>query len=1396
MKQPIQGYLYNRIMDLIRSHSGIHYITMNHQQCQSVIVHLRDCFIKTGVQKGDRILIEADSAQSELYTLLLTTAAANMGVSVILPMCPLGKDSLSWAEQLKASHLFLPWVPEEYKTESSLIQGIAPEHFLNDSPLHWILNHQNGSGKAFPLIPKQAEELDDLFLSTSGSEGKPKFISYSWNAFWRSALSWDRGGLFNENCLGGPGFTLLFAHSMGIRAWFNALFKNIPLCLIDPHLILQEPSLAAEFLGHMKPSHMTGGPALFGTMLELCKQDQALKNTLSKHLRTLVLSGAPYHAGIAEKCTKAFNLPVHNAFGTTETLQVISTVNYKTVYPGSLGKPLPGVELLLEPVEESCCKMGIKSPFGGRFIYTYLKPAKKLDPIFWSEDLVEQKENGELIHLKRSAKDFFKDAFGVKIERASFDSFFQQSSDTVYGLEGMVDSPGLLLWVVRESWTDDEFEKWKTLALLENKKNKAERDAASQRHYRILRVYCISHSIPTTRKGSVAREVLKEQVKELLYHALFLTQRPENVFELHESLSDGLLEQLHPRMVHFLKALRMDKSFVKAEKDWIWTKEEKPYLDCIGGFGSTLSGHQPRELIDAAVSYLQSGSPCIADQSSFQMQAAQLSESLQDWLLAETGRLYQIFLASGGAEAIDLSLRHVLLQWKKGWNERRQQELKKAALLAPALEDHLVKEWDSFQKKSIPDIIILQGAFHGNTLSGISLSGQSHRRTFLGEMVRIQPHFIDPLNYNTDSLEDIEKKAVTDYPAVSQNEGNWEIVKQQRSNIAAAYAEPVMGEGGIKVVPEALLDALSKLPCPFVIDAVQCGLGRCGYLTGTGVPGDIVVFSKALGAGIGKIAACAIERGVLQKEFFKISTNTFGNGGLAAMIALKHIEILRRLPVAAKSAEIGGLIYKCLTEFKNTFPRWIKSINGKGLLWGIEFNFEEEDGCDFFIRFLKSTELSGYLLAGYLFHRSHIRIFPSLSAHNVLRIEPSLCFGEKELQHLKKGLWDLGYVLDSKDWHELCSPLVFDDPWAPPQNITNKRLQCIECEAPLKDAKRVGFLVHYLHGVKEMRSVIPTFSRFSDTALKMLFSRLMPVAEGKPVTLFSKNVHQGKLWMKTVLLQADVATMESARGRRERTRILKKLQSMIDSLYAEGCRWISLGAYTSIISDNGLDLHCPSDAVILTGNTMTAALALQQTTPIIEKNIAVIGAGGNIGSCLTECLLSIAPSNAQFLLVGQTQAHLTRVLRSIPHEKLTQIRITTAIEEVAQNDLIICTTNSTTPVLFPAHLQKHKKYRLLDLSVPGAVSESMHQCPNVEWISNHAGLALPLDPELEFSLFLPRGYAYACAVEAMICALDGDFSWQKQLKGRLLSSNVQKMQKSALNYGFFKELISTHNYQA
>ena len=73
---------------------------------------------------------------------------------------------------------------------------------------------------------------------------------------------------------------------------------------------------------------------------------------------------------------------------------------------------------------------------------------------------------------------------------------------------------------------------------------------------------------------------------------------------------------------------------------------------------------------------------------------------------------------------------------------------------------------------------------------------------------------------------------------------------------AGIMIEPIMGEGGVRVVPNEFLRALRQL-CDqhgllLAFDEVQCGIGRSGELFAyqrTGVTPDVMALAKGLGGG-------------------------------------------------------------------------------------------------------------------------------------------------------------------------------------------------------------------------------------------------------------------------------------------------------------------------------------------------------------------------------------------------------------------------------------------------------------------------------------------------------------------------------------------------------------------
>ena len=126
-------------------------------------------------------------------------------------------------------------------------------------------------------------------------------------------------------------------------------------------------------------------------------------------------------------------------------------------------------------------------------------------------------------------------------------------------------------------------------------------------------------------------------------------------------------------------------------------------------------------------------------------------------------------------------------------------------------------------------IITFEGAFHGRTLATLAAGGQKKYLEGFGPVVQ---------GFDQVPPGDIEavKRAITD-------------------ETAAILIEPLMGEGGVRVVEPSFLRALREL-CDqhglmLVFDEVQSGMGRTGELfcyQRTGVTPDIMGWPRRLAA--------------------------------------------------------------------------------------------------------------------------------------------------------------------------------------------------------------------------------------------------------------------------------------------------------------------------------------------------------------------------------------------------------------------------------------------------------------------------------------------------------------------------------------------------------------------
>ncbi|MEM6684101.1 MAG: acetylornithine transaminase, partial [Pseudomonadota bacterium] len=133
-------------------------------------------------------------------------------------------------------------------------------------------------------------------------------------------------------------------------------------------------------------------------------------------------------------------------------------------------------------------------------------------------------------------------------------------------------------------------------------------------------------------------------------------------------------------------------------------------------------------------------------------------------------------------------------------------------------------------------ILTFEGGFHGRTLATIAAAGQAKLIDGFGPM---------PEGFVQLPLGDVEAVAA----AID-------------AQTAAMIIEPILGEGGIQVVPAAFLSALRAL-CDthgllLIFDEVQCGIARTGHLfahQAADVMPDIMALAKGLGGGF-PIGAC------------------------------------------------------------------------------------------------------------------------------------------------------------------------------------------------------------------------------------------------------------------------------------------------------------------------------------------------------------------------------------------------------------------------------------------------------------------------------------------------------------------------------------------------------------
>ncbi|MDE2517183.1 MAG: aspartate aminotransferase family protein [Rhodospirillales bacterium] len=344
----------------------------------------------------------------------------------------------------------------------------------------------------------------------------------------------------------------------------------------------------------------------------------------------------------------------------------------------------------------------------------------------------------------------------------------------------------------------------------------------------------------------------------------------------------------------------------------VWDDAGKEYIESVAGLWCASLGFDNERLVEAATQQMRR----LPFYHAFTAKSHEPMIELAEMLIARAPMpVSKVFFANSGSEANDSAIKMV-------WYFNN-------ALGRP-------------QKKKI--IGRIKG-YHGITLASASLTGlPANHRSFDVPLTGFL-HTLTPHHYH--GAEPGESEA--DFATRLAEELDRLIIAEGPETVAAMWAEPIMGAGGVIVPPETYFPkiqaVLKKHDVLLVADEVICGFHRTGNPWGSqslSIQPDILTCAKALSASFLPISAVMVSERVFQglaQESHKIGT--FGHGftysghPVPAAVAVETLKIYDDLQIGAHVARVGAHFQKSLRARFADHPL-VGEVRGMGLIAAME----------------------------------------------------------------------------------------------------------------------------------------------------------------------------------------------------------------------------------------------------------------------------------------------------------------------------------------------------------------------------------------------------------------------------------------------------------------------------
>jgi L-2,4-diaminobutyrate transaminase len=343
----------------------------------------------------------------------------------------------------------------------------------------------------------------------------------------------------------------------------------------------------------------------------------------------------------------------------------------------------------------------------------------------------------------------------------------------------------------------------------------------------------------------------------------------------------------------------------------------KTYLDAMAGLWCVNVGYGRQELADAAAKVLSDLGYFHSFASMANEPIIRLADKVLQLLRDEAGQkqMSKVFFANSGSEANDTAFK--LSRYVN--NLRGRPEKKK--------------------------IIGRVGGYHGVGLGAGSVTGiPAYHKAFdlpLPGVLHVScPHYYG-FGLPGESEEAFSARLVAELEETIAREGG--------ETIAAFFAEPVVGAGGVFLPPKGYFEGVQKLlkahDILLVADEVICGFGRLGSWFGSGLYGlkpDMLTFAKGITSGYFPTSGVAISQGLWETladtspEMGAFAHGfTYSGHPVGGAIGLANLAIIEREGLVANAAAMGPVLVEALRARVGDHPN-VGEVRGQGLVAAVE----------------------------------------------------------------------------------------------------------------------------------------------------------------------------------------------------------------------------------------------------------------------------------------------------------------------------------------------------------------------------------------------------------------------------------------------------------------------------